>query len=122
MCDCYVARRLHAQSNARKHSYNTNKLLHSRATENYIMINKLGLTPADIKEQCTGTAFDGAYFHLNNPDHLANQIVEKTKGAPTTQSEIRNLVEWLLCTWDPSHGLELVGNDIRIDKLGLMSS
>ncbi len=36
-------------------------------------VNKLGLTPAEIREQCTGAAFDGAYFHLNSPEHLANQ-------------------------------------------------
>jgi hypothetical protein len=34
-------------------------------------IKKLGLTPAEIREQCTGAAFDGANFHLNSPDHLA---------------------------------------------------
>ncbi len=56
-------------------------------------IKKLGLTPAKIREQCTRAAFDGAYFHLNNPDHLARRIVEKAKRAPTTRSEIRNLVE-----------------------------
>jgi len=82
-------------------------------------IKKLSLTPADIREQCTGAAFDGAYFHLNNPDHLAKRIVEKAKGALATRSEIRNLVEWLLRTWDPAHPLELVANDIRIGKLGV---
>jgi hypothetical protein len=25
----------------------------------------------------------------------------------------------LLCTWNPAHQLELVANDIRIDKLGV---
>ena len=45
--------------------------------------------------------------------------MEKSKGAPATPSEIRNLVEWLLCTWDHAHRLELVANDIRIDKLGV---
>ena len=39
-------------------------------------VKKLGLTPAQVREQCTGAAFDGAYFHLNHPDHLANRIVE----------------------------------------------
>ncbi len=61
-------------------------------------VNKLGLTPAEIREQCTEAAFDGAYFNLNSPDHLARRIVEKAKGAPVTRSEIRNLVEWLLFT------------------------
>ena len=82
-------------------------------------VKKLGLTPADIREQCTGAAFDGAYFHLNSPDHLAKRMVEQAKGAPATRSEIKNLKEWLLCTWDPAHRLELVANDIRIDKLGV---
>ncbi len=82
-------------------------------------INKLSLSPVEIREQCTGAAFDGAYFHLNIPDHIATRIVELAKGAPATRSEIRNLVEWLLCTWDPAHQLELVTNAIRIDKLGV---
>ena len=66
---------------------------------------KLRLTPANIREQCTGTAFDGAYFHLNSPDHLAKRIVEKAKGRPATRSEIRDLKKWLLCTRDPAHRL-----------------
>jgi hypothetical protein len=82
-------------------------------------IKKLSLTPAEIREQSTGAAFDGAYFHLKNPDHLAKRIVEKAKGALATRSEISNLKEWLLCTWDPAHRLELVANDIRLDKLGV---
>ncbi len=61
-------------------------------------VNKLGLSPVDIRKQCTGATFHGAYFHLNSPDHLAKRIVEKAKGVPATRSEIRNLKEWLLCT------------------------
>jgi hypothetical protein len=83
------------------------------------LVKKLGLTPAEIREQCTGTAFDGAYFHLNSPDHLAKRIVENAKRSPATRPELRNLKEWLLCTWDPAHRLELVANDIRVDKLGV---
>jgi hypothetical protein len=83
-----------------------------------ISVKKLGLIPAKTREQCTGVTFDGEYFHLNNLDHLAKRIVEQAKGAPATRSEIRNLmVEWLLCTWDPAYRLELVANDIRVNKL-----
>ena len=83
------------------------------------LIKKLGLTPAEIREKCTGAAFDGAYFHLNSPNHLDKCIVEKAKGSPATRADIRNLTEWLLCTWDLAHRLELVTNDIRVDKLGV---
>jgi len=82
-------------------------------------IKKIGLSLVEIRKQCTGAAFDGAYFHLNNPDHLAKRIVEKAKGASATRSEITSLKEWLLCTWDPAHRLELVASDIRLDKLGV---
>ena len=61
-------------------------------------VNKLGLRSAEIWEQCTGASFDGAYFHLNIPDHRAKRIVEKAKGSQSTRSEIRNLKKWLLCT------------------------
>jgi hypothetical protein len=83
------------------------------------LIKKHGLTPAEVRKQCTGAAFDGTYFHLNSPDHLAKRIVEKAEKSPATRSEICNLKEWLLCTWDHAHRLELVANDIRVDKLGV---
>ena len=82
-------------------------------------VKKHGLSPADIREQCTGAALDGAYFHLTSPDHVAKRMVEQAKGVPATRSEIKNLKEWLICTWDPARRLELVANDIRIDKLGV---
>ena len=82
-------------------------------------IKKLGLTPKEIWDKCTGAAFDGAYFHLNNHGHLAKRIVEKAKGALATRSEIRDLVEWLLCTMDPAHRPELVANNFRVDKCGV---
>ena len=50
------------------------------------LIQKLGLTPAEVREQCTGAAFDGAYFHLNSLDHLAKRIVGKAKGGLATRS------------------------------------
>ena len=37
VCECGVASNVYAHSNARRHMCNTNKLLHSRTTENYIM-------------------------------------------------------------------------------------
>jgi len=43
-------------------------------------IKKLGLIPAEIREQCAGAAFHGAYFHLSIIDHLAKRIVEQAKG------------------------------------------
>ncbi len=61
-------------------------------------VKKLGLSPAKNREQCTEAAFDGAYFHPNNPDHLTKHIVEKAKGSPGTRSKIWHLKEWLLCT------------------------
>ena len=70
------------------------------------LVKKLDLTPAEIREQCTGAAFDGAYFHLNSHDHLAKRIVDKAKGGLATRAEIRNLKEWLLCTWDLAHRLD----------------
>ena len=57
------------------------------------VINKLGLSPAEIRKQCTGVAFDGAYFRLNRPDHIAKRIAEQAKRSPGTRSEIWNLVK-----------------------------
>jgi hypothetical protein len=28
-------------------------------------------------------------------------------------------MEWMICTWDPAHRLELVAKDIRLDRLGI---
>ncbi len=82
-------------------------------------VKKLRFNPAEIRAQCTGATCEGQYFHLNCPEILARRIVERAKGSPTIPSEIQSLVEWMVCTWDPAHRLELVANDIRIDRLGV---
>ena len=46
-------------------------------------------------------------------------MVEKAKGAAATGDEVNNFLEWLLCTWDPAHRMELVANDIRVDREGV---
>ncbi len=46
-------------------------------------------------------------------------VVEKAKGAATTGAEVNSFVEWLLCTWNPAHRMELVANDIRVDREGV---
>jgi hypothetical protein len=46
-------------------------------------------------------------------------MVEPPKGGRAMRQEIQDSAEWMLCTWDPPHMLELVVNDIRVDKLGL---
>jgi hypothetical protein len=43
-------------------------------------------------------------------------MIERAKGAPATARETKQLLEWLLCTWDPAHRLELIANDIRVDR------
>jgi hypothetical protein len=89
------------------------------------VVTKLRLSPEEIRQQCTGAAFDGQYFSLKCPEHLARRMVEQTKGGQATRQEIQDSAKWMLCTWDPAHKLELVVNDIRVDNLdldvGLMS-
>jgi hypothetical protein len=80
---------------------------------------KLGLTPQEIRQQYTRAAFDGQYFSLNAPEVLAKMTVERAKGTTATAREKAGLLEWLLCTWDPAHRLELVTNDIRVDRNGV---
>ena len=46
-------------------------------------------------------------------------VIENAEGAATIAAEVNNFVEWLLCTWDPAHRMELVANDIRVDREGL---
>ncbi len=46
-------------------------------------------------------------------------MIERAKGTTTKTREIEDLLEWLLCTWDPAHRLELVTNDIRVDRHGV---
>ncbi len=45
-------------------------------------------------------------------------IVENAKGVASTATEVNIFMEWLLCTWDPAHRMELVANDIRVDRAG----
>jgi hypothetical protein len=82
-------------------------------------VKKLKLGPADIRDQCTGADFDGQYFHLGCPEIFSIMVVEKAKGAAPTGAEVNSVVEWLLCTWDQSHRMELVANDIRVDQEGV---
>ena len=77
------------------------------------------LTLKEIRNQGTGAAFDGQYFSLNAPNVLAKIMIERATGTTATAKETAGLLEWLLCTWDPAHRLELVANDIRVDRLGL---
>jgi hypothetical protein len=73
----------------------------------------------EIRDQCTGAAFDGRYFHLGCPEVFSRMVVENAKGAAGTGAEVNDFMEWLLCTWDPAHRIELVANDIRVDRAGL---
>ena len=82
-------------------------------------VKKLNLSPTDIRDQCTGAAFDGQYFHLGCPEVFSRMVVEKAKGAATTVDEVNSYMEWLLCTWDPAHRMKLVANDIRVDREGV---
>jgi hypothetical protein len=43
-------------------------------------------------------------------------VVEKAKGAAATGDKVNSFFERLLCTWDPTHRMELVANDIRVDR------
>ena len=82
-------------------------------------MKKLRLSPAAVRDQCTGAAFDGQYFCLKCPKFLATRILEQAKGSPTTRTEIQQRMEWMRCTWDHAHRLELVAKDIRLDRLGI---
>ena len=44
------------------------------------VVNKLGLTPQEIRQQCTGAVLDGQYFSLNAPEALARMMIERDKG------------------------------------------
>jgi hypothetical protein len=84
-----------------------------------MFVKKLGLSPHDIRNQCTGAAFDGQYFSLNAPEALAKMIIERAKVTTDVTRETQYLLEWLLYTWDSDHRLELVTNDIRVYRHGV---
>jgi hypothetical protein len=46
-------------------------------------------------------------------------VVEKANGSAATAAEVDSFMEWLLCTWDPAYRMELVANDIRVDREGV---
>ena len=79
-------------------------------------VKKLKLGPANIRDLCTGATFDGQYLHLECPEVFSRIVVETAKGATSIGDEVNRFVEWLLCTWDPAHRMELVANDIRVDR------
>jgi len=51
------------------------------------------LSPANIRDRCTGAAFDGQYFHLGCPEIFSRMVVEKAKGVAATGDEVKNFVE-----------------------------
>jgi hypothetical protein len=82
-------------------------------------VKKLNLDPAGMRNQCTGAVFDGQYFHLGCREVFSRMVVDKAKGAATTRDEVDMFMKWLVYTWDPAHRIELVANDIRVDREGV---
>jgi len=52
---------------------------------------KLGFTPAEIRAQCTGAAFDGEDFSLKCPEAIAKRMVEAATGGLASPTEVQNL-------------------------------
>jgi len=50
---------------------------------------------------------------------MSQEKNKQTMETTTTARETTRVLEWLLCTWDPAHRLELVANDIRVDRHGV---
>ncbi len=46
-------------------------------------------------------------------------MIQQAKEFAATTRETQDLLEWLLSTWDPAHRLELVTNDVRVDRHGV---
>jgi hypothetical protein len=86
---------------------------------NGTFITKLGLTIAEIRARCIGAAFDGQYFRLDWHEAIAKRMIEAATGGPASATEVQNLMQWMLCTWDLTHRMELVTEDNRADKLGV---
>ncbi len=74
-------------------------------------MKKLEQMPHEIRQHCTRATFDGQYFSLNAHEALAKMMIERTKGTSATARDTLELLEWLVCTWDPAHRLELVANN-----------
>ena len=51
-------------------------------------VKKLKLGPTDIRDPCTGAAFDGQYFHLGCSEVFSRMVVEKAKGSAAIASEV----------------------------------
>ena len=57
-------------------------------------VKKLGLSPEDIRNQCTLAAFDRQYLSLNVLEALAKRMIERAKGTTTTVTrETQDLLE-----------------------------
>ena len=48
---------------------------------------------------------------------LATRFVQEASEGQVTRTEIQNVMEWMLCNWDPTHRLELVTKSIRLGRL-----
>jgi hypothetical protein len=84
------------------------------------LMQHLGFTREELRQQLSSFAADGQYFCLGCPEHLARLMlnVSGNLSAEDTSAVVR-MVEWLLCTWDPAHRMELSLKSVREDKEGV---
>ena len=79
----------------------------------------LGFASAnDLVQHFVGFAADGQYIQNNFGREMAEWILRE-RGLSIDQESIDLLVQWILCTWDGAHRLELGINDVRKDKDGV---
>lgn len=86
-----------------------------------LIMKKLGFSKHQLRQQMTSFAADGQYFALAIAQHIAHLLLkdEHGDGPAFISEEVEYAMQWLLCTWDPAHRLELVLKDVRKDVLSV---
>jgi hypothetical protein len=79
------------------------------------MHDTLRFTREELAQQLVGFAADGQYFANNGSEEIAKQLLPEVER--NDHAAVQRMMEWLLCTWDAAHRLELTIGDVRKDKM-----
>jgi hypothetical protein len=79
------------------------------------LLGTLRLTRKELAQQLVGFAADGQYFANNLAEEIAKHLL--LEADQNDLEVVKRMMEWLLCTWDAAHRLELTIGDVRKDKM-----
>ena len=82
----------------------------------------LRFNKGSLRHDLLGFAADGQYFAVNTVEHIGGSLCGKSPedmNEDHCDDDVLKMMQWMLCTWDGAHMLELALSDVRQDKQGV---